>query len=101
MTTNGTNGAKRKLTITKGLTIVGMVMFFVVLVFCVWSMAGGKNNEEHLAKIAVYCTTFIFGMVIAFHGKELVEKITQLILAFKGATIAVIDKVKDEPDPVD
>ena len=100
MTTNG-NGARRKLTITKGLTIVAMVMFFVVLVYCVWSMAGGKNNEEHLAKIAVYCTTFIFGMVIAFHGKELVEKVTQLILAFKGAATNIIDKVKDEPDPVD
>ena len=100
--TNGNGSAKRKLTITKGLTIVGLIMLFIVLVFCVWSMADGKNNEEHLASIALRCTTFIFGLIIAFHGKELVEKVTALVLSFKGVASDLIDKAKDEPTtPVD
>lgn len=101
MTTNG-NGAKRKLNITKGLTIVGLIMLFIVLAFCVYQMAIGGKNEEHLASIALRCTTFIFGLIIAFHGKELVKTVTDLVLSVKGAASDIIDKVSnDEPDTVD
>lgn len=84
------NGAKRKLSITKWLSTLGMIMLFIVLVFCIWSMAGGKNNEEHLASISLRCVTGIIGLAIAFHGKELVKEITRLVLAFKGIATGIL-----------
>lgn len=88
MASNG--NVKRKLTITKGLTIVGMIMLFIILAFCVWQMATGGKNEEHLSKVALACALYIFVQVIAFHGKEFIEKLTGLILSFKGIASSVL-----------
>jgi len=93
-----TNGAKRKLTITKGLTILLLIMLFIVLAYSVWQMATGGKNEEHLSKVALACVGYMFVMVVAFHGKELVEKLTSLVLAFKGIATGLISKDETEPE---
>jgi len=94
MATNGS--ARRKLSITKGLTIMATVMLFLVMAYSVWQMAIGGKNEEHLSRIALACGQYVFFLVIAFHGKELVSKVTELVLAFKGIATGLLEK-KDEP----
>ena len=92
MATNG--NIRRKLNITKGLTIVAMIMLFIIMAYSVWQMAIGGKNEEHLSKVALACGQSVFFLVIVFHGKELVSKLTQLVLAFKGIATGLIEKNK-------
>jgi uncharacterized membrane protein YcfT len=79
-----TNGNGKRLDITRALTIMGSIMLFLVLCYCVFQIATGGKNEEHLGKIATSCVMYIFWMVLVFHGEKVVNALTTLIRTIKG-----------------
>lgn len=84
------NGNKRRLSITKTLSVVGMIMCFLIACFAVYHIAFGQKNEEHLATIVRACIGYIFGLVLAFHGEKIVRSITELIATIKGGISSVV-----------